>query len=271
MKCNHSQRCVGKIANKTIMIDANLIISLGNAIAETINMGESMHQKITTFNNILRMYLSTFCKCPASDLLLTSDQILNNELDPRNLESAIVENSPFLRGYFRYQRRVYAPHMQTIWDTLTSAIRGIPIDAAEILALSTLLGGDHHLSEEDLSLMVCATKGATQQRESVVVTADLNLENKIIEVAKLGTIRLPSGQYLTNRIVPIDVYSYICHIHECCEMATLDNKPIFLHLIKSDLERMAEMTERVAKRKRARMYALISERERIVEKKSQPP
>ena len=75
MRCDHSNTCVGKIANVSITIDTNFVINLINAIGDlprNLSNADLNDRFLAKFG----MYLYKFCKCPSIDSLITSDKIL---------------------------------------------------------------------------------------------------------------------------------------------------------------------------------------------------
>ncbi len=246
MSCNHSQRTNCKIFNKPIIIDANFIINVVNSISEDVKRLRTYGEKERRFTELFRFYLGKFCNCPHQSQLLTSQLVMNNELNTRNRNSTICRKSPFLVDYQRNNR--YANRfMSNMWTDLNARLKTISTSRDELNAIGEFLGANHHLSKEDLSLVVCAIK-LSNPNGAVVVTADLNLENKIKSVIDNETIEMPQiGELSTLKILPMGIYTYISLVHDCCEMSNDANHRLFSYLVKKDIERLRDLSERVAK------------------------
>jgi len=268
IKCDHNERSECKIFNKPIIVDANFAINLINAIGKSINTATDWRQQTTQFNGLLQGYLRKFCKCPSGDKLLTTDLVMNNELDIRNTNSTISRKAHFLSEFRRrFNAGISGPFMLSVWTNLNDSIETISITAEEIASLSALFGGNHHLSNEDLSLIICAAKQTTTEG-TLVVTADLNLEDHLMNIVEQGSIQLPTGRFSTNRIVPIEIHTYLDMIHHCCEMSNQENYLFFKHLFDADIDRLRGLTDRVARVKTARLHQCYDVREKTVQYKN---
>jgi hypothetical protein len=157
--------------------------------------------------------------------------------------------------------------MLSIWRTLNAAIEIVSVTTDEISSLSTSFGLNHHLSNEDLSLIICAVKQAALER-TVVVTSDVNLEEHLKNVIEQGRIELSTGEFTTNRILPMEIHTYLSMIHRCCEMSNEENYCIFKYIFDADIDRLRGLTERVARVKTAILHRCYDVREETVRYKN---
>jgi len=269
LTCSHNTRNECVLFDKIIIVDTNYVIDLVEAVSKCINTTIDWRRQLNFFESSFQSYLDKSCKCSPLNRINTSNLILNNELDITRDNTSIRRKSRFLRDVDRqYNRSISGPFYSRIWSIMSSKIEGIIALDIEIDALKGVLRTSYRISDEDLSLIVSAVKKSNEVGDTCVVTGDVNLENALKDVCAMGSVDLPSGRVRTDRILPLNIYTYLSLLHKCCELSNEEHSVLFKYLVGEDMERSYNMGARIKRIKRAqfdRMFDLREETRRIKE------
>lgn len=216
------------------------------------------------FVELFQSYLDKFCKCPNTEMMSTSSQIMSNELDPMNGSSTIRRKSHFLQHIDRnYNSSISRPFFQRISEAINSRVERVSVSNADIAHLKRSFGSSCRLSDEDLSLITSSMKKSSEIGETCVITGDTELENKLRDIPEMSLTTLPSGRVRTDRLIPLNIYFYISCLHKCCELSNEEHSVLWKYLVAEDLERSSRMNIRVTRIKRAQFEKMFDLREEI--------
>jgi len=224
---------------------------------------------MNSFEICFQSYLDKSCKCSPLNRINTSSLIMNNELDPTKGNTSIRRKSRFLRNIdLQYKGSISAQFYSRIWGIIGPRTEEINVLDEEITSLKRTLGTGYSLSDEDLSLIVSAVKKSSEVGDACLITGDINLENALKDIRGMGSIDFPSGRVRTDRILPLNIYTYLSFLHKCCELSNEEHSVLFKYLVGEDMERGHRMGPRIRRIKRTqfdRMYDLREEARRFKE------
>jgi len=267
LTCSHAESSNCKIFNRYIVIDANFVISLLNSISNEIDPALDWRGHLANVTTQLKRYFDKFCKCSCTNKLLTSDLVMNNELDPFNTGRPSTVNKKW--DFLYHLRRNYgtsgSPSYQVskaIKDLLTAYITPITVTNEEVNQLRNIFG-PNGLSSEDLSLIICSAKQPSLIG-ALTVTSDSKLEKAIEKVMTDGKLNLQEKILDTGKIFPVDNYGFITFLHRCCEISNHESLNIFTYILVKDFERRQNMGEQVTKAKTTAFAKSLQLRDEIV-------
>lgn len=272
LTCTHDTRDECKIFNRFILVDANYVISLVEAVSRCIDASLPWRRQLDFVESSVQSYLDKSCTCSPLDRINTSNLVMNNELDVARNDSSIRRKSLFLQDIARqFHGAISGPFFSRVRSVIGSRIEVVDVLGAEIDVLRGLLSTNYRLSVEDLSLVVSAVKGSHEIGETCVITGDVALERALADIYSMENIDFPSGRFRTNRILPLNIYTYLSLLHNCCELSNEEHSVLFKYMVGQEIERSNRMRPNTRRKKRIlfdKMFDLREETRQYKERRA---
>lgn len=242
MVCTSRLRNKCKLFNKLIFFDTNFIFYIVEAISKDIDLSaRNWRGQLNNFERVLQYYLDKPCECSSLNKICTSNAIINTELDPTKSNTSIRRKSRFFQRVDRgFSGSISSQFYSRIWHLMSSRIEIISTLNEDIEFVRNL-GLNRGLSYEDLSLIVSSVKKSSESVEACIITGDVKLEHALNDIRSMRNLELPSGRVDTNRILPLNLYTYISFLHKCCHLSNAEHYMLFKHLVGEDMERGPRM------------------------------
>jgi len=203
--------------NGFIIIDANFIIYLIEAICGRVEEkleSASRDDKFSSFSNILNSILENIKPCSLDGSLWTSDLVYTNEMSPLNRLSTLRREARRFETMCKQLNKNY----QVVDRILKTHITETNTNNDDLDIIKAFYSSNP--DDEDTSLICVSAMKSTPQFNTLLLTDDGGLCDRIEKIVQRKTLNLNGTDYPTGGIFPINFLIFLEGVHDCCNLSS---------------------------------------------------
>ena len=239
--------------SKRVVLDTSVVIAILGFLCNQYTRQSTEDPRVTSFDDLClgAEYFLEGLRCCASDgRLYVSSAVLANEISLRSKTSSVRNRVKFSSAIMKpTSAQCYASLEQVFQANLVQ----IAVSDGLVRALRGARGGSSDLSDEDMSLIGAAVLQSQGTEKVALLSHDEHLLDWVLKIRSCRQVLHEGAKLSTLHIEPEYGLTFLCAIHECCEIETSAFRGLTAFVVSKDIDRW-EQGDLRSKKKVARKW-----------------